>query len=186
MIAGVDEVGRGALAGDVYAAAVIFPEDAILLGLKDSKALTLKQRERFCLQIQETAIAYAIGTATVAEIDKLNILQASLLAMARAVNKLPQKPTLLMVDGHILPPLTLPMRAVIGGDRLVPVISAASIVAKVHRDQYMLQEHALYPQYSFAANKGYGTKQHLAALKAYGPSDLHRYSFRPVAAVTKS
>lgn len=181
LIAGVDEAGRGPLAGPVVAAAVILDPQHPLPGLKDSKLLSEKKREQLLLLIQENALAWAVGRASVEEIDQLNILQASLLAMQRAVAALQWVPELALIDGNRCPAnLPCPARAIIGGDQTVPAISAASIIAKVTRDREMLDWHVQFPQYGFARHKGYGTQAHLEALSAYGPSPIHRHSFAPV------
>jgi len=179
IVAGVDEVGRGPLAGDVVAAAVILG-DSPLAGLTDSKALSPRQRERLAETIRSEAVAWSLGRATVAEIDELNILQASLLAMRRAVEALSVQPSLVLVDGNHLPRWSYEARAVIKGDLSEPAISAASIVAKVTRDSEMVILDDLYPGYGFAAHKGYPTKAHLAALASLGVSPVHRQSFGPV------
>ena len=179
IVAGVDEVGRGPLAGDVVAAAVILG-DSPPAGLTDSKALSPRQRERLAETIRSEAVAWSLGRATVAEIDELNILQASLLAMRRAVEALSVQPSLVLVDGNHLPRWSYEARAVIKGDLSEPAISAASIVAKVTRDSEMVILDDLYPGYGFAAHKGYPTKAHLAALASLGVSPVHRQSFGPV------
>lgn len=180
MIAGVDEAGRGPLAGPVVAAAVVLASP--LDGLADSKKLSARQRDRLALQIKAAATAWTLGVASVEEIDTLNILQASLLAMRRAVEALPQVPALALVDGvHIPAALPCSARALIGGDGLEPAIMAASILAKVARDAMMDELHAQYPLYGFDRHRGYGTPMHLAALRQHGPSAAHRRSFRPVA-----
>ncbi len=183
LIAGVDEVGRGPLAGPVTAAAVILDPTRIILGLKDSKRLSAAQRERLALQIQSVSLAYALGWADVAEIDALNILQASLLAMRRAVAALALRPSMVLVDGNHLPVWDYPSAAIIGGDATEPAISAASILAKVARDALLVSWEAEYPGYGFASHKGYPTAAHLAALRRLGPSLVHRRSFAPVAAL---
>ena len=179
IVAGVDEVGRGPLAGDVVAAAVILG-DSPPAGLTDSKALSPRKRERLAETIRSEAVAWSLGRATVAEIDELNILQASLLAMRRAVEALSVQPSLVLVDGNHLPRWSYEARAVIKGDLSEPAISAASIVAKVTRDSEMVILDDLYPGYGFAAHKGYPTKAHLAALASLGVSPVHRQSFGPV------
>jgi ribonuclease HII len=179
IVAGVGEVGRGPLAGDVVAAAVILG-DSPPAGLTDSKALSPRQRERLAETIRSEAVAWSLGRATVAEIDELNILQASLLAMRRAVEALSVQPSLVLVDGNHLPRWSYEARAVIKGDLSEPAISAASIVAKVTRDSEMVILDDLYPGYGFAAHKGYPTKAHLAALASLGVSPVHRQSFGPV------
>lgn len=179
-IAGVDEVGRGPLAGPVVAAAVILNPEKPVQGIKDSKKLTEKQREQLAEKIRETAISYAIGRCEVDEIDNINIFQASLLAMQRAVMQLNVKPHEVIVDGKFSPVLPYPTRAIIKGDETEKSIGAASILAKVYRDQEMKQLHVLYPQYGFAQHKGYATEFHLAAIKQYGISPVHRRSFQPI------
>ena len=178
LIAGVDEVGRGPLAGPVVAAAVILSEP--IVGIADSKLLSSKKREILFPQIQERSIAWAIGRAEVCEIDELNIFHASLLAMQRAVHALKILPDHVLVDGKFCPKINYSVEAIIGGDRTVPVISAASILAKVIRDREMVEYDREYPEYGFAAHKGYGTKEHLLALKKYGITPIHRRSFAPV------
>ena len=179
IVAGVDEVGRGPLAGDVVAAAVILG-DSSPAGLTDSKALSPRQRERLAETIRSEAVSWSLGRATVAEIDELNILQASLLAMWRAVEGLSVQPSLVLVDGNHLPRWSYEARAIVKGDLIEPAISAASIVAKVTRDSEMVILDDQYPGYGFATHKGYPTKAHLAALAALGVSPVHRRSFAPV------
>lgn len=179
LIAGVDEVGRGPLAGPVVAAAVILGDQEII-GVADSKLLSPKKREFLFPQIQERCIAWAIGRANVSEIDELNIFHASLLAMKRAIETLTILPEHVVVDGKFCPQINFSVEAIIGGDRTVPAISAASILAKVIRDREMVEYDKQYPEYGFAAHKGYGTKQHLLALKKYGITSIHRRSFAPV------
>ena len=181
LAAGVDEAGRGPLAGPVVAAAVILDPRQGIAGLADSKKLTAHRREQLFDQIQDKALCCAIGQASVEEIDRLNILQATLLAMQRAVAGLRLVPARVLVDGNRLPRLPMLAEAIIGGDAKVPAISAASILAKVHRDRWCEQIDAEYPQYGFAAHKGYGTAAHLAALRQHGPTPWHRRSFAPVA-----
>lgn len=181
LAAGVDEAGRGPLAGPVVAAAVILDPRQSIAGLADSKKLTARRREQLFDQIQDKALCCAIGQASVEEIDRLNILQATLLAMQRAVAGLRLVPARVLVDGNRLPRLPMLAEAIIGGDAKVPAISAASILAKVHRDRWCEQIDAEYPQYGFAAHKGYGTAAHLAALRQHGPTPWHRRSFAPVA-----
>ncbi len=179
-VAGVDEVGRGPLAGPVVAAAVILDPEAVPPGLADSKALTSRRREALFAELQAQAIC-ATGLASVAEIDRMNILQASLLAMRRAVLALPVTPAHALVDGNRLPEqLPCPAEAVVGGDRTVASIAAASIVAKVTRDRLMRDLAARHPGYGWERNAGYGTKEHLDALKRLGATPEHRVSFRPV------
>ena len=180
-IAGVDEVGRGCLAGPVYAAAVILPADHSIAGLNDSKKLSAAQRERLVPLIEQAAVAWAIGVASVAEIDRINILQATFLAMRRAVAALAVQPARCRVDGNQNPQLLQPTEMVIGGDALHAEIMAASILAKVARDAEMQRLDAEHPGYGFAQHKGYGTPQHLAALRRQGPSAAHRMSFSPCA-----
>jgi len=179
-ICGVDEAGRGPLAGPVYAAAVILNPARPIAGLADSKKLSEKRRTALALEIREHAVAWAIDEASVEEIDSLNILRASLLAMKRAVQALAVRPREVWVDGLHCPDTGLPSRAIVQGDSTVAAISAASILAKTARDEAMLRLHAQYPQYGFDEHKGYGTAAHLAALKAHGASSVHRRSFRPV------
>ncbi|MGQ9557240.1 MAG: ribonuclease HII [Desulfurispora sp.] len=180
-IAGVDEAGRGPLAGPVVAAAVILPPDCRLPGLKDSKQLTARQRQALAAAIQQQALAWNVALATVAEIDRLNILQASLLAMQRAVRGLSIAPQHVLVDGRfIVPGLDLPQTALVRGDTLSPGIAAASVLAKVYRDDLMQALHQLYPQYGFDRHKGYPTAEHRAALRQFGPSPVHRRTFRGV------
>ena len=181
LVAGVDEAGRGPLAGPVVAAAVILDQRQPIKGLADSKKLTALRREKLFDEIRAKALCCSIAQASVEEIDRLNILQATLLAMRRAVEGLRLKPNKVLVDGNRLPDIGLPAQAIVGGDALVPAISAASILAKVHRDRWCLELDQLYPQYGFAKHKGYGTAAHLAALRAHGPCAEHRISFRPVA-----
>lgn len=180
-IAGVDEVGRGPLAGPVVAAAVILAPRPLPRGLTDSKALTAAERERLDEKIRARALAFAIAQASPEEIDRFNILQASLLAMQRAVAALRPIPAAAWVDGNQAPPLARPLRTIVGGDGRVPAISAASIIAKVERDRQMLDFDALYPGYGFARHKGYATAAHRAAITALGVTPIHRRSFAPVA-----
>lgn len=179
LVAGVDEVGRGPLAGDVVAAAVILSESP-LRGVTDSKILTPERREALAERIRDEALSWALGRATVAEIDELNILQASLLAMRRAVEALPIQPSLVLVDGNRLPKWPYEARAIVKGDLSEPSIGAASILAKVQRDAEMQALHEHYPAYGFDRHKGYPTKAHLAALETVGVSPMHRRSFGPV------
>ena len=178
--AGVDEAGRGPLAGPVIAAAVILPADHGLEGLTDSKKLTEARREALAEAIREQAVAWALGRAEVEEIDRLNILQASLLAMQRAVAALDVRPRQVLVDGNRCPDLDCPVEAIVRGDAMVPAISAASILAKVARDREMCELDARYPQYQLARHKGYPTRVHLEALAEHGVSVIHRRSFGPV------
>jgi ribonuclease HII len=179
-LAGVDEVGRGPLAGDVVAAAVILPAKHGIQGLADSKALSAHQREALYKEIIEQAIDYSVARASVAEIDQYNILQSTMMAMRRAVMGLKIKPDFVAVDGNRLPKWEYPAEAVVKGDGRVEVISAASIVAKVVRDAEMLEYESKYPGYGFAKNKGYGTAQHMEALKRLGATPIHRRTFAPV------
>jgi ribonuclease HII len=180
IIAGVDEAGRGPLAGPVYAAAVVLNPELPITGLTDSKLLTAKKREKLAQLIQEHALAFAVARAEVHEIDEINILHASLLAMRRAVEMLSLAPELVLIDGNRCPQLNCETQAIIKGDQTVPAISAASILAKVARDQEMILLDQQYPGYGFAIHKGYGTQQHLLALKKLGASPIHRRSFAPV------
>lgn len=182
LTAGVDEAGRGPLAGEVYAAAVILDPSRFIDGLADSKVLTAVRREELALQIKEQALAWCIASATVAEIDSLNILRATMLAMQRAVQGLATVPQLALVDGKQAPKLRCTVQTVIKGDALVPAISAASILAKTARDADLLRLHALYPQYAFDQHKGYGTALHLQRLREHGPCAEHRRSFAPIKA----
>ena len=178
--AGVDEAGCGPLAGPVIAAAVILDPANAILGLTDSKKLSEKRREALVPIIKQQALAWAIARAEVHEIDELNILQARLLAMQRAVEALAVKPTLALIDGNFCPQLSCASQAIVGGDMTEPAISAASILAKVARDQEMLAMEVLYPGYGFAKHKGYPTKVHMMALQTLGVSPIHRRSFAPV------
>ena len=180
LVAGVDEAGRGPLAGPVVAAACILPPIFDLPGLNDSKKLTEKKRENLNKMIQQQALAYSLGMASVAEIDTLNILQATKLAMKRAIEKLVLTPDFILVDGRDSLDILLPHKPVIDGDSLSASIAAASILAKVARDKIMCELHQLYPQYSFDLHKGYCTKLHLAEIEKYGPCPVHRKSFAPV------
>lgn len=180
-IAGVDEAGRGPLAGPVIAAAVILPVRCRLSGVDDSKQLSAGERDRLYAAILERAVGVGIGSATPQEIDRVNILQATRLAMARAVAALRPVPDYLLIDAVTLPNLTIPFRPVIKGDALSLSIAAASVIAKVTRDRIMAEYHQLYPNYNFLSHKGYGTEEHLACLVRYGPSPIHRRTFAPVA-----
>lgn len=179
-VAGVDEAGRGPLAGDVFAAAVILDPARPIQGLADSKALTAMRRDALALEIREKALSWSIAIATVEEIDRLNILQATLLAMRRAVEGLHIQPELALVDGNQSPRLACRVQTVVKGDALVQAISAASILAKTARDHDLLRLHALYPDYAFDQHKGYGTALHMSRLKQFGPCAVHRRSFAPV------
>ena len=177
MICGVDEAGRGPLAGPVCAAAVILPADLPFEGLNDSKKLSDKKRRELFPLIKQHAVAYSVVLVDEKEIDRINILQATLRAMRRSVEELSQKPDYVLVDGNKLPELDIEAEAVVHGDSLSASIAAASILAKVTRDDYMLQMDADYPQYGFAVHKGYGTKAHYEALREYGPCPIHRMTF---------
>jgi ribonuclease HII len=179
---GVDEAGRGPLAGAVYAAAVILDPARPIVGLADSKKLSEKKRLYLETEIINHALSYSVAFATVAEIDKLNILRASLLAMQRAVEALNMRPASAIVDGLHVPTITIPAVALVDGDALVAEISAASILAKNARDRNMVEMCVRYPQYGFANHKGYGTRMHIEALMAHGPCPIHRFSFAPVRA----
>ncbi|NIC40366.1 ribonuclease HII [Aquabacterium sp. A08] len=181
LIAGVDEAGRGPLAGPVFAAAVILDEHQPIAGLADSKKLSAGKRERLFDEIRARALCCAVAQASVEEIDRLNILQATFLAMQRAVAGLRLRPGLVLVDGNRLPVLDVRAEAIVQGDAKVQAISAASILAKVARDRELERLHDTYPAYGFDRHKGYGTAQHLAALGLHGPTPAHRRSFAPVA-----
>ena len=183
LVAGVDEAGRGPLAGPVVAAAVILDELKPIRGLGDSKTISPARRERLYDEIRAKALACCIAEASVEEIDRLNILQATLLAMQRAVHGLRLSPRKVLVDGNRLPLLKVPAEAIVKGDATVPAISAASILAKVHRDRLCLALHDTHPAYGFATHKGYPTAAHLAALRAHGACEAHRRSYAPVRAV---
>ncbi len=180
LVAGVDEAGRGPLAGDVYAAAVILNSSLPIVGLTDSKKLSERRRDELACIIRNQAIAWSIATATVHEIDQLNILQATMLAMQRAVEGLAHEPNEVLIDGNRLPKLRYRARAIIKGDLTEPAISAASILAKTARDASLMRLHEQYPQYGFDQHKGYGTALHLERLRQHGPCAAHRKSFAPV------
>lgn len=180
IICGVDEAGRGPLAGSVFAACVILGQDHGIDGLADSKKISAKKREHLAILIRKHAKAWAIASSSVEEIDQLNILQATLLAMKRAVENLTLLPDIVLVDGNQCPQLEYPTRPIIKGDSLIAEISAASILAKTARDAEMLKLHLRFPLYGFDQHKGYPTKKHVAALQAHGVSDIHRRSFSPV------
>ena len=180
LAAGVDEVGRGPLAGPVVAGAVILDRRHPIAGLRDSKRLPARRRQELSLEIREYALASALGRAEVEEVDDLNVLRASLLAMQRAVVALAVRPRIVYVDGNRSPVLPVPTVAVVGGDDLVPQISAGSIIAKTARDAEMVELAATYPEYGFERHKGYATRQHLEALARLGPCAAHRNSFAPV------
>ncbi|WP_410498406.1 ribonuclease HII [Chitinibacter sp. S2-10] len=182
LICGVDEAGRGPLAGSVFAAAVILPSGWQCPGLTDSKKLSAAQRDKLAVIIKEQALSWSVARASVAEIDELNILQATMLAMKRAVGNLALTPTEVLVDGNRIPDIALPARAIIKGDATVLQISAASVLAKVAKDSEADELEQKYPGYGFAKHKGYGTALHLAQLKALGATECHRRSFAPVRA----
>ncbi|UWG96136.1 ribonuclease HII [Dehalobacter sp. DCM] len=179
-IAGIDEAGRGPLAGPVVAAACILPVEFDLPGLNDSKKLSEKKRKELAEKIKDQAVAYAIGSATASEIDLINILNATKLAMTRALDALQHTPDYIIIDGRDTLNITLGQRAVIGGDGLSASIAAASILAKVTRDALMDDMHRIYPEYCFDRHKGYGTAQHLAMIERFGPCQIHRQSFSPI------
>ena len=185
LVAGVDEAGRGPLAGPVVAAAVILDDLQPIKGLADSKILTALRREKLFDEIRAKALCCSIAEASVEEIEQLNILQATLLAMRRAVEGLRLKPSKVLVDGNHLPVLDVLAEAIVKGDALVPAISAASILAKVHRDRWCAEYDQQFPQYGFARHKGYGTAEHLLALRAHGACPQHRKTFRPVTEVLR-
>lgn len=180
MICGTDEAGRGPIAGPVVAAAVILDPDNPIEGLNDSKKLSEKKRQALSEAIKSKALYWAIAQADVEEIDRINILWASMNAMTRAVEALPVAPTKVLVDGNRVPTLTVPAEAIVGGDASEACIAAASILAKVERDRQMLEWHQHYPQYQFDKHKAYGTAKHLELLREHGPCPIHRKSFRPV------
>ena len=177
VICGVDEAGRGPLAGPVFAAAVILPEGHIIEGVNDSKKLSEKKREMLFDKIIEECVCYSIGTASEKEIDEINILQATYLAMKRAVDGLEIRPDYVLIDGNRMPPLDIPAETIVKGDGKSASIAAASIIAKVSRDRYMLELAKKYPQYEFEKHKGYGTKLHYEKIAEHGISDIHRKSF---------
>jgi ribonuclease HII len=183
IVCGVDEAGRGPLAGPVYAAAVILDPARPIEGLRDSKKLTEARREELAPLIRAQALAWAVAECSHEEIDKLNILQATMLAMCRAVQALSMQPTVALIDGNRTPKMLVRCHAIIEGDDKVHAISAASILAKTARDAALVELHALYPQYAFDQHKGYGTALHLARLREHGPCPVHRRSFAPVRAV---
>jgi ribonuclease HII len=185
LVAGVDEAGAGCWAGPVYAAAVILTEPLPSPLVRDSKTLSAKQRDEAAVIIKERAYGWAVGTASAAEIDEINIRQAAALAMRRAVAQLPELPHFVLVDWFEIQGLTVPQRGVKGGDRVSQTIAAASIIAKTERDRLMGELCAMYPAYGFSAHKGYGTQVHQAALKEHGPCAEHRLSYQPVAACQK-
>ena len=183
LVAGVDEAGRGPLAGPVVAAAVILDDLRPIPGLDDSKKLTALKREKLFDQIYAQALCVSVGQASVEEIDRINILQATMLAMQRAVNGLRLKPVKVLVDGNRIPTLDVLAEAIVGGDALVKSISAASIIAKVTRDRLCLQMHAQYPEFGFDGHKGYGSAAHMAALQKHGATSIHRSSYAPIRAL---
>ena len=180
LIAGVDEVGRGPLAGAVVAAAVILDPALPIVGLADSKKLSAKKREALAIEIRLKALAWSLGRAEVEEIDQLNILQATFLAMQRALEGLAIQPEHVLIDGNRCPKINYSMEAIIGGDALIPAISAASILAKVSRDAELVLLDQLYPAYGFAQHKGYPTPSHLNAIRQHGVLPIHRRSFQPI------
>lgn len=182
-IAGVDEAGRGPLAGPVVAAAVILPFRCRLTGADDSKQLSVSERDRLYAEIMDRAVSVGVGSATAEEIDQINILEATRLAMRRALAEISPAPDYVLIDAVSLAGMAMPIRPIIKGDALSLSIAAASIVAKVTRDRLMAQFHVAYPQYNFLSHKGYGTEEHLARLVEYGPSPIHRRTFAPVSAV---
>ncbi len=185
LVCGVDEAGRGPLAGPVHAAAVILDPARPIIGLADSKALSAAVRERLAGEIRARALAWAVGVGSEAEIDSLNILQATLLAMQRAVAGLVPAPTMALIDGNRCPALAMPARAIVRGDATEPAIAAASILAKTTRDAVMCELHERWPDYGFARHKGYDTAAHRAALQRLGPCAAHRMSFAPVRAAAR-
>lgn len=180
LICGVDEAGRGPLAGAVYAAAVILDPAQPISGINDSKKLSEKKRDQLAIEIKQHALAWAIASSSVEEIDEINILQASLLAMKRAVESLQQMPDMIQVDGLHCPRVSMPAEAIVQGDSKVAAIAAASILAKTARDAEMMRLHAIYPQYDFAKHKGYPTAHHMECLMLHGVSPVHRRSYAPV------
>ncbi|MGB0129688.1 MAG: ribonuclease HII [Rhodocyclaceae bacterium] len=182
----MDEAGRGPLAGPVFAAAVILDPARPIVGLADSKKLTARQRDGLAAQVKERALGWSVASASVEEIDRLNILQATMLAMTRAVEGLSVAPGLALIDGNRCPPLGCPADAIVKGDATVPAISAASILAKTARDAHLMELDARYPQYGFAQHKGYPTAAHVEALRVHGVSDIHRRSFGPVKRILSS
>jgi ribonuclease HII len=180
LVCGVDEAGRGPLAGPVFAACVVLDPRRRIRGLADSKTLSAARRETLSAKIRERSLGWAIAQASVEEIDRLNILRASLLAMQRAVEQLSLAPDEVLVDGLHCPDVRFPTRAIVDGDALIPAIAAASILAKTARDAFMCEMHALYPQYGFERHKGYSTPEHLQALQQHGVCPAHRRSFAPV------
>jgi ribonuclease HII len=186
LIAGVDEVGRGCLAGSVVAAAVILNPELPIAGLADSKKLTEHKREQLNEIIKQQALSWAIAEASVTEIDQINILQATLLAMQRAIASLHIQPNHVLVDGNHLPNISIPAEAIIKGDSKIAAISAASIIAKVYRDNLMTDYHNQYPDFSFHIHKSYGTVQHLAEIQQFGVLEIHRKTFNPIKSIIKN
>lgn len=184
-VAGVDEAGRGPLAGPVYAAAVVFPKGVVIDGINDSKKLSEKKREELYEVIKETALAYAIVSVDEKEIDEINILNAAMKAFKMALDKLSPKADYALLDGNRAPQMDIPYEAVVKGDAKVQAIAAASILAKVERDRYITEMDKVYPQYGFAKHKGYPTKDHKEAVAKYGPSPIHRLTFRGVSEYVK-
>ena len=182
-IAGVDEAGRGPLAGPVVAAAVILPVRCRLIGVDDSKQISASERDRLYVEIMNRAVGVGVGSSTPEEIDRINILEATKLAMRRALGELSPASDYVLIDAVVLTGVALPVRPIIKGDVLSLSIAAASIVAKVTRDRVMARFHEIYPQYNFLSHKGYGTEEHLARLAEYGPSPIHRRTFAPVSAM---
>ena len=185
LIAGVDEAGRGPLAGPVFAAAVIFPKDVVIDGINDSKKLSEKKREALFDIIKENALAYSIVSVDEKEIDEINILNAAMNAFKMALESLDVKPDFALLDGNRAPELDIPFEAVVKGDAKVQAIAAASILAKVARDRYITEMDSVYPQYGFAKHKGYPTKEHKEAVAKYGPSPIHRRTFKGVSEYLK-
>lgn len=177
VLCGVDEAGRGCLAGEVFVGAVVFDETAYIEGLNDSKKLSAKRREALFDEVVSKCVCYCVATATVEEVERLNVLRATMLAMERAVGGLPIKPDLVLVDGNTLPNLEVPAESIVHGDGRSFSIAGASILAKVSRDRYMLEVAKEYPQYGFERHKGYGTKLHYQRLEEFGPCEVHRPSF---------
>ncbi len=186
LVAGVDEAGRGPLAGPVVAAAVVFRPGRVPDGIKDSKELSFKRREELFPRICEEAVAVGLGIVSEKVIDRINILRATHRAMRRAISSLNLKPHLSLVDGMRVPGMNWLQEAIVNGDKVSVSIAAASIIAKVTRDRIMLEQDKIYPQYGFASHKGYGTRAHIAALRRYGPCKIHRFSFRPVREVVSN
>jgi len=185
IICGCDETGRGSGAAEIFVCACILNPDRPIIGLKDSKKLTAKQRETLAHEIKQYALSWCIAKASLIEIEQLNVHHATLLAMKRAIQGLTLTPDKVLIDGCHIPKLDIPAVAIIKGDDKIPAISAASILAKVTRDHVMTKYHQIYPEYGFDVHKGYFTKRHLEALKKYGPCPIHRKSYAPIRAVAK-